>query len=92
MTTTLTSGPLLAYPIDPAAIRSNFVNNPNNRSYQPRAYSGDYTLPEKVYQYTASIQQELAGGVAATIAYVGSQGRNLVLRSIANRTIGVQSN
>ena len=28
-------------------------------SYQPRAYANEYTLPEKVYQYTASIQQEL---------------------------------
>ncbi len=30
-----------------------------------------------------------AGSLAATVAYVGSQGRNLFLRSIANRTIGV---
>jgi hypothetical protein len=90
--TTLSSGPYLAYPIDPAIIRANFINNPLNRSYQPRAYSNDYTLPEKVYQYTASVQQELPGNMAATVAYVGSQGRNLFLRSIANRTIGVQSN
>ena len=34
----------------------------------------------------------MRGGIAATAAYVGSQGRNLFLRSIANRTIGVQSN
>ena len=74
------------------SIRANFINNPNNRSYQPRAYANDYTLPEKVYQYTASVQQELAASLAATVAYVGSQGRNLFLRSIANRTIGVQSN
>ena len=52
----------------------------------------EYTLPERVYQYTASVQQELAGELAATVAYVGSQGRNLFLRSIANRIIGVQSN
>jgi hypothetical protein len=90
--TTLTSGPLLAYPLDPALVRPNFINNPNNRSYQPRAYANDYTLPERVYQYTTSIQQELPGAMAATVAYIGSQGRNLFLRSIANRTIGVQSN
>src|SRR4029453_10235234 len=90
--TTLTSGALLAYPIDPAAIRTNFTNNPNNRSYQPRAYADDYTLPEKVYQYTASMQQELGGGMAASVAYVGSQGRNLFLRSVTNQTIGVQTN
>jgi len=90
--TTLTSGAFLAYPIDPALIRTNFTNNPNNRSFQPRAYSNDYTLPEKVYQYTASLQQELGGGFAASAAYVGSQGRNLFLRSITNQTIGVQTN
>jgi Carboxypeptidase regulatory-like domain len=90
--TTLTSGPLLAFPLDPALVRPNFINNPNNRSFQPRAYANDYTIPERIYQYTTSIQQELPGGMAATVAYIGSQGRNLFLRSIANRTIGVQSN
>ena len=92
ISTTVSSGALNAYPVDPAAIRLNFTNNPNLRSYQPRAYANEYTLPEKVYQYTASVQQELPGNMAATVAYVGSQGRNLFLRSIANRTIGVQSN
>jgi len=92
ISTTVSSGPLNAYPVDVAAIRANFINNPNTRSYQPRAYANEYTLPEKVYEYTASLQRELAGGMAATVAYVGSQGRNLFLRSIANRTIGVQSN
>ena len=92
ISTTLSSGPLLAYPIDPAAIRLNFTTNPNNRAYQPRAYANDYTLPEKVYQYTASIQREIGGGMAASAAYVGSQGRNLFLRSITNQIIGVQSN
>ena len=44
-----------------AAIRANFINNPNNRSYQPRAYANDYTLPERVYQYTASDAAGTAG-------------------------------
>jgi hypothetical protein len=80
-----------SFPIDPAVLRPNFINNPLNRSYQPRAYANEYTIPERVYQYTTSIQQELPGNMAATVAYIGSQGRNLFLRSIANRTIGVQS-
>src|SRR6185295_10215706 len=84
---TTASGAAFVYPVDPALIRSNFINNPNNRAYQPRAYANEYTLPEKVYEYTASVQQELPGNMAATVAYVGSQGRNLFLRSIANRTI-----
>jgi len=93
ISTTLSAGaPGAAYPVDPNVIRANFINNPNNRSYQPRAYANEYSLPEKVYQYTASLQRELPGNFAATVAYVGSQGRNQFLRSIANRTLGVQSN
>src|SRR5205085_10227682 len=73
-------------------IRLNFTTTPTNRGYAPRAYSNDYTLPERVYQYTASVQQEIGHGMAASVAYVGSQGRNLFLRSITNQIVGVQSN
>jgi hypothetical protein len=85
--TTITSGSLLAFPGDIPAIVSNFVNNPQNRSYQPRAYSSDYEVPERVYQYSVSYQQQLPYNVVATIAYVGSQGRNLFLRSVANQIL-----
>ena len=30
ISTTLTSGPFLAFPVDANAIRANFINNPNN--------------------------------------------------------------
>ncbi len=89
--TTATSGAFLAYPVDPGAVRANFTSQPNNRQFQPRAYSDDYILPEKVYQYSGSLQKEIGGRTSASIAYVGSKGRNLFLRSIANRTIGVQT-
>jgi hypothetical protein len=89
---TLSSG---AYPIDPAAITASFLANsqnpttaPNNRSYQPRAYTRDYTVPERIYQYSASWQQQW-GQFVSTIAYVGSQGRNLFLRNFTNRIINV---
>jgi hypothetical protein len=79
-----------SYPLSPATVRANFANNPNNRSFAPRAYDNDnYKVPEKVYQYSVSLQQELPGRFVMTAAYVGSQGRNLFLRSITNRTIGV---
>ena len=87
---TTTSGG--SFPVDAALLRANFVNSPNNRSYQPRAYAADYTIPERVYQYSASIQQELPRGFVATGAYVGSQGRNLFLRSWANRITEVRTN
>ena len=63
-----------AYPVDQPALVANFVNNPNNRTYQPRAYTPDYNVPERVWQYSASIQRELPGGFSATAAYVGQSG------------------
>src|SRR5262249_42200918 len=74
------------------AIKANFINNPQNLSYTPRAYSPDYKVPERIYQYNASIQRELPSHVVATAAFVGSQGRNLFLRSIANRILSVRTN
>jgi len=65
-------------------IRTNFINNPNNRAYQPRAYAPEYLVPEKIYTFTGSLQQELPGKVTATVAYVGSRGRNLFLRGLSN--------
>lgn len=85
---TVSSGALLAF--DPNldafinAVTANFIANPNNRAYQPRAYTSEYLVPEKVYQYTVSVQQELPYNMVATLAYVGSQGRNLFLRGLSN--------
>ena len=87
ISSTITSGTLLAFPANIPGIVSNFTSNPNNRSYQPRAYATNYTIPEKVYQYTFSWQQQLPGNIVSTVAYVGSQGRNLFLRSVANRIL-----
>ena len=89
VSSTLTGG---AFPVDPQVLVGNFVNNPDNRQYQPRAYANEYSIPERIYQYTASLQQELGAGFAATAAYVGSQGRNLFLRSVANRVTDVIAN
>jgi hypothetical protein len=73
-------------------VKSNFINNPLNRFSAPRAYAPDYKVPERVYQYNLSVQQELPGKFVVTGAYVGSQGRNLFLRSIANRIVAVRTN
>lgn len=69
-------------------VRNGFISNPNNRQYQPRAYAAEYLIPEKVYQYTASVQQELPYKVVGTFAFVGSQGRNLFLRGLSNTLRG----
>ncbi len=80
------------YPVDAAALRANFLNDPSNRQYQPRAYSPDYRIPERVYQYSLSVQQELPYRMNLTGAYVGSQGRNLFLRAWSNKIVSVITN
>lgn len=89
--TTITSGTGFGFPANIPAIVANFVNNPNNRAYQPRAYSSDYLVPERVYQFSFSYQQELPGHLVGTVAYVGSRGRNLFLRSVANQILRGQA-
>lgn len=79
------------YPQDQNAIAALFIANPANRQFQPRAYAPEYTIPEKIYQYSASYQQELPYKLVLTAGYVGSQGRNLFLRSIANRILPGQT-
>ena len=89
VSTTITSGPLLAYPLNTAAMLAGYDINSPTLGFQPRAYAPGYRVPEKILSYTASIQQELPGGMVATAAYVGSQGRNLFLRSWSNRIVAV---
>lgn len=81
----------VTFPQDPNVIAAAFLSNPNNRQYQPRAYAPEYTIPEKVYQYSVSVQQVLPYKMTLTAAFVGSQGRNLFLRSVANRILPGQT-
>ena len=92
VSTTLSTGPALLYPINQDALVANFTGNPNNRSYAPRAYAPEYSIPERVYQYTASVQQELGGRFTASAAFVGAEGRDLFLRTITNRITSVYTN
>jgi hypothetical protein len=82
-----------AFPLNIPATVANFNTNPNNRSFQPRAYDrANYEVPERIYSYTVSVQQELPYKMALTLAYVGSQGRNLFLRSVTNQITQVLTN
>lgn len=89
---TISSGPLLAYPLSAATILANYNVNDPNLQFQPRAYLPGYRIPEKVLQYSASIEQQLPGNAVLTVGYVGSQGRNLFVRGITNRITGVVMN
>lgn len=60
--------------------------------FTPRAYDiNGYRVPERVGQYGISVQEELPGKTVLTVGYVGSQGRNLFLRSITNRILPGQT-
>jgi hypothetical protein len=87
--TTISSG---RYPLNIPAVYAGYNINSPTLGYQPRAYAPGYQIPEKVLSYTASVQQELPGHAVFTAAYVGSQGRNLFLRSITNLITGVDMN
>jgi hypothetical protein len=79
------------FPVNSQQIIAN--TNPDTlRGFTPRAYAPGYRVPERVLSYTASIQQDLGAGTVLTAAYVGSQGRNLFLRSWTNGIIGVTQN
>jgi hypothetical protein len=79
------------YPIDPLPIIKNFNIN-TATGIGVRAYAPGYRVPEKILSYTASVQQSLPFGSVLQVAYVGSQGRNLFLRSITNKIVGVTMN
>ena len=85
---TLTSA---SFPVNSAAIIAA-VNPASMTGFQPRAYAQGYRIPEKVLSYTASLQQQLPAGAVLTLAYVGSQGRNLFLRSWTNGIVGLTMN
>lgn len=56
----------------------------------PRGYDVDgMRIPERNLQYGASVEGMVGYGILARVGYVGSQGRNLFFRSIANQITGV---
>jgi hypothetical protein len=81
-----------SYPVDRKSIISTFDPNSPTAGYQPRVYATGYQIPEKVLSYTASLQQTLPGQSVLTIAYVGSQGRNLFQRGLANKIVSLGMN
>jgi hypothetical protein len=82
----------ITYPLNIASVYANYNINSPTLGYQPRAYAPGYRIPERVLSYSFSVQQQLPDSTVFTLGYVGSQGRNLFLRSITNLTIGVAQN
>src|SRR5262249_56237596 len=87
ISSTFTSGPRVnpAFPADISGIVSDFTANPNNRAFQPRAYDiANYEVPERIFSYTVSVQQELPYKMGLTLTYVATRRRNPFLRSETN--------
>ena len=82
----------VAYPIDRPALLKAFNPDDPKGLWQPRVYANGYKVPENVLSYTASIQQALPDRSTLTLAYVGSQGRNLFQRTISNLVTGFTMN
>jgi hypothetical protein len=89
--TTQTTGNI-GYPVNRPQVIATWDPNSPTAGYQPRIYAADYALPETVWSYTASVQQELKGQSTLTVAYVGSHGYNLFQRTISNKIVGVGQN
>ncbi|MFB3778932.1 MAG: carboxypeptidase regulatory-like domain-containing protein [Bryobacteraceae bacterium] len=79
------------FPVDSQQIINSFDLD-TFKGFAPRVYAPGYRLPERILSYTASLQQQLPSGTVLTVAYVGSQGRNLFLRSWTNVVKGVTTN
>jgi hypothetical protein len=88
--TTQTTG--IRYPVNRPEILETWDPFSPTAGYQPRIFGADYSLPESVASYTASVQQALPGQSNVSIAYVGSRGWNLFQRTIANRITDVTTN
>src|SRR5262249_8880533 len=89
--TTQTTGNI-GYPVNRPQIIATFDPNSPTAGYQPRIFGANYELPETVWSYTASVQQELPNQSTLTVAYVGSKGYNLFQRTISNKTVNVATN
>src|SRR5262249_9710783 len=55
---TVTSGALKIFPINLQSVLNNYNINDPNLQFQPRAYAPGYRIPERILQYTFSIQQQ----------------------------------
>ena len=76
----------------PGRARRQLHQQPEQPQLRAARLCPEYQIPEKVYQYTASVQQELGGRFTASAAFVGAEGRDLFLRTITNRITDVITN
>ena len=81
----------IAFPMNSQAIIGSF-DVEQLQELPPARLRARLHASRKILSYTASLQQKLPFESVLTLAYVGSQGRNLFLRSWTNLMTGVTMN
>lgn len=76
------------FPSAPADAVREFVNNPLTRQFQPLAFARDFTTPERVFKWDASLTRTF-DGYEVMLYYAGNIGQNLPLAGIANPIVSV---
>jgi hypothetical protein len=90
-TFTATSGKV--YPINPATdVYAGYDINSPTLGFQSRAYAPSYKVPERVTTSTLAVQQQSPEQMQFMVAYLGSTGRNVFLRSTTNLITSISTN
>lgn len=80
------------FPTDPRDVMQEFIDNPLARQFQPLTFADDFTTPERVYKWQASLARTLKDTYEFRIGYSGNVGRNLPLANIGNPIVRVETN
>lgn len=81
-----------AFPLTPAEVAREFVENPDTRQFQPLSFARDFTTPERVYRWDAMLTHTFGKVNDLNILYSGNLGRNLPVAGVANQIVSVQTN
>ena len=88
----LTVGNDAIFPVTPAQVIKNFVENEKTRQFQPLSFARDFTTPERVYRWDVMMTHTFGIVNDINILYSGNVGRKLPVANIANPIISVQTN
>jgi hypothetical protein len=81
-----------AFPVLPGEVIRSFQQSPETRQFQPLAFARDFSTPERVYKWEASLTQTFKGIYDFMILYAGNAGRSLALAGVANQIVRVVDN
>lgn len=80
------------FPMPQNDVIRSFLDNPENRQFQPLAFARDFNSAERAYKWEASFTKSLAGLYDFKLLYTGNTGRHLPIAGIANPIVSVQTN